>query len=175
MPNKRGYIALPDNKIGVILTKGYVASIDPEDFTEIDKHSWHAKVKRCGKVYAARTSDGMTRMHRQIMGASQGIEVDHKDNNGLNNCRSNLRLATKAENRRNTPKSAKAIYKGVFKHRNRWQAAITVGRKIYLGTHATPEDAARAYDVAALKYYGEFACINFPHEHGIAAGVIRGV
>jgi hypothetical protein len=106
-------------------------------------------------------------LHRAIMARVMGRklekqeQVDHIDMNGLNNCRSNLRIATKAENMRNTGKSKRNTsgFKGVSKNgKHGYMAKITQGDKqIYLGTFKTPEAASEAYIAAAKKLFGEFA------------------
>jgi len=95
-----------------------------------------------------------------------GFEVDHEDRNYLNNQRSNLRLATKSQNQANSNLRIDSTsgYKGVTWHVRimRWQAKIQVRKtRIFLGYFKTPEEAARAYDKAAKRYFGEFANLNF--------------
>ena len=96
------------------------------------------------------------------------LVVDHINRNSLDNRRANLRLATHDENARNRVKINKkcsSIYKGVCwnKHHKKWQGQIQVQRKsMHLGYFDDELDAARAYDAAAEKYHGEFACLNFP-------------
>jgi AP2 domain len=96
--------------------------------------------------------------------------TDHRNRNGLDNQRKNLRPATKAENARNLPamrKVATSRYKGVSLHtlNGRWRARIkTDTGRVSLGVYATEEEAARAYDAAARVYHGEFAYLNFPDE-----------
>jgi hypothetical protein len=101
-------------------------------------------------------------MHRLIMGP--GPQVDHKDGNGLNNRRSdNLRFATDTQNRANQKvrKDSTTGFKGVRPHRDKFQARIRVkGREITLGSFATPEEAALAYNAAAKECFGEFARPN---------------
>lgn len=99
-------------------------------------------------------------MHNLIMGQ---LGVDHRDHNGLNNKRSNLRVATNGQNQANRRTSAQ--YRGIFKDRSgKWVARIRqpVGKREYLGYFSDPEEAARAYDRAAVRIHGEFALLNFP-------------
>jgi len=109
-------------------------------------------------------------LHRVILGVTDPeIKVDHKDGNGLNNVRYNLRVCTTAENTRNKQKSKgnTSGFKGVCWHKRDkcWAVQICVDYKgVHLGHFpGTPEgkiEAAKAYNVAAIKYYGEFARLN---------------
>jgi hypothetical protein len=105
-----------------------------------------------------------TLLHRLILDAPKGVEVDHRNGNGLDNRRSNLRLATRSQNRANVRAvvNGSSRYKGVTRHKGAWQADIANN---YIGRFSTEEAAARAYDAEALARYGpEWACLNFPEE-----------
>jgi hypothetical protein len=105
-------------------------------------------------------------MHRAVLGLSAGdrTRVDHKDHDTLDNRRSNLRVSTRSQNSANQLKTrGTSKYKGVHKLKDRWKAQIEVdGKKRYLGSFVREEEAARAYDAAAVEAFGEFALINFP-------------
>ena len=105
-------------------------------------------------------------MHRLLLAAPSGLVVDHIDHDQLNNRRCNLRLCTQRENARNVRgmKHRKSRFKGVVldTRRGKYGAYITVdGRGRFLGYYIDEEDAGRAYDAGALKYFGEFAYLNF--------------
>jgi len=155
------------------LTKGYVALVDDEDYPYLSQFKWCAKVEKYGYVSAVRKAkmvSGKSRllyMHRVIMDAPLGIDVDHRDGCALNNQRFNLRVCSRMENARNRGKSKNNTsgFCGVSKHGSGFQAMIGVNRKrIHLGTYPTPEEAAQAYDFGAIKYHGEFAKLNFPNK-----------
>lgn len=152
------------------LTKGLVATVDDEDFPALADRKWTAHVAK-GKAYAVRkdTVRGRLWMHREIMRAQPGVEVDHVDGNGLNNQRSNLRLCSRSQNSRAMRPRAGHRFKGAYYNRQRrkWVAQIQfieAGERTnhYLGTFDSEEAAARAYDAAALQHFGEFARLNFP-------------
>lgn len=158
------------------LTQGQVALVDDEDYEELNKYKWQAHKHR-NTWYATRTirrkaDPAAFQMHRQILGLvkGDGVEVDHIDGNGLNNTKQNLRIATNAENARNAGIGIRNTsgYKGVIfeKGPKKWRARIMVDSvPINLGLFTVIEDAARAYDKAATKYFKEFARLNFPGEH----------
>ena len=148
------------------LTRGKVALVDDADFEQLSRFKWSAH-ESSGRFYAVRYDPaGNVKMHRQILQAPQSIPVDHRDGDGLNNQRSNLRLASASlniANERTRPHSSQ--FRGVSwnKKRNRWVAIIGHRYRLhYLGSYAIEEDAARAYDAEALKRFGEFARLNFP-------------
>lgn len=104
-------------------------------------------------------------MHRVLLGAPAGVDVDHIDGNRLNNTIGNLRLCERRQNLMNSRKrtATTSKFKGVYwlAANRKWRAKINVeGKSKHLGCFAAEEDAARAYDQAALIYFGEFARIN---------------
>jgi hypothetical protein len=108
-------------------------------------------------------------MHRAIMGAAKGQQVDHIDGDGLNNCRYNLRLATAAENQHNARRRIDNIsgYKGVYwkMAQRKWCSQIQLnGKNQYIGLFICPIEAAHAYDRKAIELHGEFALLNFPND-----------
>jgi hypothetical protein len=105
-------------------------------------------------------------MHRFIINAPFGVQIDHINGNKLDNRRSNIRMATvqkNAFNRKKPKGKCTSQYKGVFKRKdlNKWETRIKINNKsIYLGTFVDEVDAAKAYNQAARKYFGEFARCN---------------
>lgn len=150
---------------------GLFAVIDREDAGNVTLHRWYPH-RKGNNVYArtklvqADGSSRWVRMHVFIMNPPPGIDIDHKDRDGLNNRRENLRFATTTQNLANSrQRERKAPYKGTFwdNHNAKWRAEVYVnGKRIRLGRFAHPEDAARAYDRAAREAFGEFAVCNFP-------------
>lgn len=145
------------------LTRGFRAVVDDEDYDRLAGFSWYAHTTG-GKVYARR-KDGHSGptyyMHREILGVSKGTGVDHRDGDGLNNQRSNLRVASQSQNMQNrvARSGCSSKYKGVhfYKARGNWTAQINSKS---LGYFPSEELAALAYNAAALKEYGEFARLN---------------
>ncbi len=170
------------------LTQGKVALVDDDDFDFLSQWKWHLmKVKTI--TYAVRSkkdySTGHEKvwfMHREILGLKtykeNPVVVDHKDRNGLNNQKNNLRLATSSDNNANSYKNrGKSTYKGVSKigSRGYWVAQLVRdGIKHFLGGYAEEKEAAIAYDNAARKYFGEFAHLNFPDENRLPTGKLVG-
>lgn len=152
--------------VWVRLTRGYLTLVSPCDAHFLEA-SWHAFVNQAGNIYAARRPSPKQALylHRSILEAEKGLEVDHKNRNGLDNRRPNLRLATKSLNAANR-KKVKGIWplKGVvFAGKNRqlakpFSSRIKVNCKsTSLGYFRTAEEAAAAYYKAAVKAFGDFA------------------
>ena len=115
---------------------------------------------------AGYASKGSKLLHRLIINSPLGLHTDHINGDRLDNRRANLRVCTHAENARNRGGDSrnKSGYKGVNSSKNgkRWMAYIRLaGKTTNLGTYDTKEEAARAYDEAALSLHGEFAWLNF--------------
>lgn len=151
----------------VPLTHGLFAVVDEEDFERVNARGWFACPTSPGRVYARSSSMNPSRvyMHRFIVDAPDGVQVDHRNHCTLDNRRKNLRICTRKQNARNSSKSlgTSSRYKGVSRHEGQWRAIITVdGCRIWLGRYRTELEAARAYDAAARHHFGEFAAPNFP-------------
>lgn len=134
-----------------------MAEIDEVDVS-LTRHRWHVSHSR---RYAFRRINGYTElMHRAIMNPASGLQVDHIDGNGLNNTRSNLRLATHAQNCMNKiwNKMNKSGFKGVcLIAGGRWGAFICHKRKrINLGSFPSPIEASAAYLAASTVLFKEF-------------------
>lgn len=149
------------------LTQGKVALVDDEDFDYLNQWNWCATSRKNRRRWYACRRDGsqMLFMHVVISGIKG---ADHKDNDGLNNQRNNLRPANASQNGGNRGKGVgkkTSKFKGVCwdKSKNKWMASIHFNYKgIFLGRFHKEKDAALAYDAAARKYFGEFAKTNFP-------------
>jgi len=154
------------------LSRGLFAMVDDADFDFLNQWKWTA-VKSGKTFYAARNElvNGVRRgvkMHRLVIGLTDpAIHVDHRDGNGVNNQRHNLRPCSQPENRRNASiqDNNTSGYKGVSLRKdvivNKFQARIMVDKKsISLGFFHSPVEAAKAYNDAAILYHGEFAFLN---------------
>lgn len=158
----------------IYLSKGYFAIVDDEDFDLVNQYKWYYNLGRRCKTGRASTrlKDKNNKfgtshifMHRLIMSAPKGMQVDHINGNGLDNRKSNLRICTQSENNKNMFLSSKnkSGYKGVSWHKyaNKWRAtAKDKYKQVHLGLFENKIDAARAYDDYVVKNYGEFARTN---------------
>ncbi len=150
---------------------GRYAIIDDTDYEFVSQFKWWGTTNRQGRIYARTKRDGKpVNMHRLVIGLTDPRQhCDHVNRNTLDNRRQNLRVANNSLNHANQSKTRKNTsgFKGVIKRdcnkTNPWAANICVNyRTIHIGYFATPEAAAKAYDQAARKHFGEFACTNFP-------------
>lgn len=154
------------------LSRGLVALVSDEDYERVSAFKWYAAAPAPDNraYYAGRVLDRYGKilfLHRFIVGAKDGEVVDHINRNPLDNRRENLRICDKSTDLQNRSKKAGASskYVGVALHKStgRYQACISKNGVHYsLGSYASEEEAARAYDDAALKHYGEYARLNFP-------------
>lgn len=152
------------------LTQGYVATVDDDDYEWLSQWKWRIlKVPDRNTLYAVRTKDTRTTisMHRVVAGVTNSkIQIDHRDTNGLNNTRDNLRIATHGDNMHNrpAPRTNQSGFKGVSWHKGRmkWQAVIMMNHKnIHLGLFDDKNLAAQAYNKAANELHGEFARTDY--------------
>jgi hypothetical protein len=146
------------------LNHGKVAIVDDLDYALLSQYKWKAN-GGYNTWYAYRCEGNKTiAMHREILCASKGVQVDHANGNGLDNRRINIRLCTQSQNNANIGKTSRnqSGFKGVTKSHRKWVASLSKdGHKILIGSFNTKQEAAQAYDEAARKYHGEFAKTNF--------------
>lgn len=152
------------------LTQGQFAIIDDED-AHLVTGKWHARWSEASKTFYAQTnvrvdtSYNTTQMHRVIMGIDdRTIQVDHKNHNGLDNRRENLRIATGSQNMANARSTrGVSVHRGisVAKECGAWRSQISIdGKTLHLGYYVSEIEAAQAYNNAAIVAFGEFATLN---------------
>ena len=151
------------------LTQGLFTQVDNEDYEFLNQWKWWVlkgnntdyamrRVRHGGKLKAIM-------MHRLLLNTPENMDVDHRDHNGLNNQKLNLRNCTRTQNQMHQKKRKNIKYKGVsfYKRYNKFRVQITIskGNRKQLGYYNSEEQAARVYDETAKKYHGEFAVLNF--------------
>lgn len=180
-PKRVERTARPSDTARIPLSRGLFAIVDIEDYERtMAAGPWHADVHR-RTVYVRRNvrrPDGRRTAQRLHTFLTGWPRVDHHNGDGLDNRRTNLRQATKSQNSANADLRAdnRSGFKGVRweQRRRRWRAEIRLaGRSRWLGYFDTAEDAARAYDGAALEFFGAFACVNFDGKRPTASTVGR--
>jgi len=153
------------------LTQGKWTLVSDEDYEYLSQWKWCVLKQHSNIFYAIRNSPminkkrTLIRMHKVIAERMNIKHPDHVDTNGLNNQRNNLREATKSQQmmNQNLRINNKSGYKGVYWYKNsgKWRAQISLNYKhIYLRSFENIKDAAKAYNKAAIKYFGEFAVLN---------------
>jgi hypothetical protein len=161
----------PEGARLVPLTRGLFAIIDEADFERVSAHRWYAVVIPAGYVYARSTGriDGRRQyLHQFVLGIDGRDIGDHRNGDGLDNRRSNLRRCSHKENIRNQRTAlGKVLPKGVSPKGKKYAAKIRVdGRLIWLGVFETITEATLAYDTAAKQFFGEYARLNTTEEEG---------
>lgn len=155
----------------IINIRGHEILVDEKD-AHFAKEKWFLQPTKAKSFkYYARAAikiDGKWKkfyLHRLIMNAAPGVQIDHINGCTLDNRRENLRFATAGQNCFNSKKrqgSTHSQFKGVTREHGKWRARITHGgKKSSLGMFTSEESAALAYDCAALEKFGEFAHTNF--------------
>jgi len=149
------------------LTQGQVTIVDDEEFEKLNRFKWHAQKEgrkfRAGRSVTCGNKRKTLLMHRIILNAPAGMEVDHINGNPLDNRRTNLRLATAHQNRRNhigPNKNNKLGIKGVYWYKRYKKYQVTIGfnnKRIYIGYFTSLSDADKAYRDAEVTYFGNFA------------------
>ncbi len=153
------------------LTKGFSAVVDDEDYKMLRDFKWRVQSKPGSDIlYAVRTQhnrDGTTRhirMHRQIMRALPGEEIDHRNRNGLYNCKSNLRFCNTQQNCLNRPKRKDNTsgFIGVNRMKSRWAVNIREkGRSIFFFWGFDIEECAYIRDQVMMQLWPEYVNYNF--------------
>ncbi len=150
------------------LNNGMVALVDDDDYERLIGHRWKAKILGGRWIIFAKIS-----LHQFIINAPMGTLIDHKNGDQFDNRRENLGIANHRQNNHNTGKRKRvtngtptSVYKGVSRGgrcNKRWRSAISIQRKqFHLGYFDLEIQAARSYDCAAQRYFGEFARLNLP-------------
>ena len=148
--------------ITIKLPSGQLVKIDNKDYILCSQYKWwfdrgYARTRVNGKKLY---------LHRLIMGNPKGKQIDHKNHDGLDCRKVNMRICTKNQNNihRKPKEDCSSCYKGVCWHNQtgKWVARITFNRKMkYLGVFELEIDAAKAYDKSAVELFGEYAYLNF--------------
>lgn len=161
--SKNTYEQIKDTII-IHMSNNRIAYIDKADFEKAKPYTWSVN----SNGYAVATlNHKRVYLHRVITNIPEGKEIDHINHNRLDNRSNNLRICSQFENGKNVGKhncrQATSIYKGVYLHTQckKYCAQIRCGNKRYsLGLYDNEKDAARAYNEAAIRLHGDYACLN---------------
>ena len=169
-------IKFPPTYMEIKMSSGFVVKVDVEDYEWLSRRKWHVRHGPPGGTNYAVTNfriitPGETKrvyrkvyMHRLINNTPEGMHTDHKNGDGLDNRRFNLRNCTQSENFMNQHRTCgTSKYKGVYWHKKdkKWISQIQgFGKYKYLGTFTDEKEAALAYNNAAIVAFGEFAHLN---------------
>ena len=155
----------------IYVGEGEWTVVDPGDYYRFGNFKWGIDGQET-RFYAVRNVKNgdkkakTVRLHREIMDAPEGVIVDHRNRETLDNRKANLRFATQSQNMQNRRKrkNTTSQYVGVCfdKQRGQWEVRIVHrGKRVWIGRFHTEIEAARAHDAAARKHQGEFARLNF--------------
>ena len=149
------------------LTQGQFAIVDAADYEWLSKYRW-CTIRNGHRIYAFRKEDGKRfLMHREIMKTPKGKVVDHMNNNGIDNRRSNMRNCSPRQNSWSIRDchGVTSQYRGVCRHEDKWAAQVGYLRAhVYVGRFVEEIEAARAHDRMAIMLHGQFAYLNLPDE-----------
>lgn len=152
----------------ITIDKKYRVLVDDADYELVSGFRWSVLIGKNGYPYAMRwVSSKPVLMHRFLLSTPKGMVVDHINGNGLDNRRENIRICSHTENMRNRRinRNNTTGFKGVsvsLGRKKKYQASLErFGKKITFGYFEKLEDAARAYDIGARMYFGDFARTNF--------------
>jgi len=154
----------------IYLSQGKFTLVDNKDYSWLSKHKWTYKKGYATRAIGGRKNQKLLYMHREILDTPVDLFTDHKDKNGLNNQRNNLRIVDKSQNMINSKISSRntsgtkgvCIYISISKHRGKvykykyWRAQLTIyGKNIYIGNFKTKKMAIKKRKEAERKYWNE--------------------
>ncbi len=159
--------ALAEGAKLIPLTQDKFAIVDAQDYKWLNRYKWHIRTQKKISYAETQKSGKLISMHRMLLNAPPHLFVDHRDHNGLNNRKGNLRLCTNQQNLYNCRprQGGTSRYKGVYwdKREKKFIARIVAdGKRYYLGRFDDEIEAAVVYDIKAMELFKEFAYLNFP-------------
>jgi len=147
-----------------LLIRGLEVLVDDEDVAFVTQHKWYVAKRNYLFRYIGHSSN-FKYLHHELLGATRHSHVDHINHNTLDNQRANLRICSISQNamNRNKRPNTSSRFKGVsfYKRYKKWKARVKIDEtEIWLGYFNDEINAAKAYNEAAKKYFGEFAQLN---------------